>query len=294
MTPTAVTPAARAKRPSATRPSAGAGSGPHPSTPRGGHRATVTRRPAPRGTRRVSGPARSADRPADRATVGQTSRPTPSARAVAAAAAVAGSLGAVPARSARPVTGSSRPARDRTAARPRRVSGPARPGLRPRTATPEPRRPLATRSLSFLRALPDHSLLDRVVRGRIWIPLLGVLLVGIVAMQVEVLKLNAGIGRSTVQAAAFQTENQQLRASVAQLGSDQTIESEAAKMGMKTAAPTSIGFLAGGGSQTVARAASAIHAPDASSFAYQLQARTARAASAAAAAGSAQADSTDE
>jgi hypothetical protein len=247
MTPTAVTPAARAKRPSATRAPGGTGSSPHPSTPRGGHRATVARPTAPRSTRRVSGPARPADRPSDR-----------------------------------------------TAPRPRRVSGPARPARRVRLETPEPRRPLATRSLSFLRALPDHSLLDRVVRGRIWIPLLGVLLVGIVAMQVEVLKLNAGIGRSTVQAAAFQTENQQLRSTVAQLGSDQTIESEAATMGMRMAAPTSIGFLAGGGSQTVARAASAIHAPDGSSFAYQLQERTAQAASAAEAAGSSQADSADE
>jgi hypothetical protein len=186
---------------------------------------------------------------------------------------------------------SPRPARRAaTPTRAGRLSGPLRAGRR---STQEPSRPLAARSWTYLRALPDHSLLDRVVRGRLWIPLLGVLLVGIVAMQVEVLKLNAGIGRSTVQAATFQTENQQLRSTVAQLSSDQTIESEAAAMGMKMAAPTAIGFLGNGSAQTAARAAGSIRAPNAADFAEQLQQRSATAAEAALAAGSTQADSTN-
>ena len=81
-------------------------------------------------------------------------------------------------------------------ARPRRVSGPAPSPPDPDNAHPVRRRqpagPLGVRALAFVRSLPDHSLLDRLVRGRAWIPLLGVLLAGIVAMQVEVLKLGAG------------------------------------------------------------------------------------------------------
>ena len=60
------------------------------------------------------------------------------------------------------------------------------------------------RTAAYVRALPDHALLDRIIRGRAWIPLLGVLLAGIVAMQVEVLKLNAGIGRSIERGSALQ------------------------------------------------------------------------------------------
>jgi hypothetical protein len=78
---------------------------------------------------------------------------------------------------------------------PRRVSGPVR-GRLADTVTSRPTRPaarrdrsapLGARALAFVRALPDHPLLDRLIRGRAWIPILGVMLAGIVAMQVEVL-----------------------------------------------------------------------------------------------------------
>jgi hypothetical protein len=57
---------------------------------------------------------------------------------------------------------------------PRRVSGPARRRRRARSTV-----------LERLLALPDHRLVDRLVRGRVWIPLIGFLLIGIVAMQVS-------------------------------------------------------------------------------------------------------------
>ena len=57
-------------------------------------------------------------------------------------------------------------------------------------------------------SLPDHSLLDRVVRGRAWIPLLGVLLAGIVAAQVEILKLGASMGRSLEQTTTLTSQNE--------------------------------------------------------------------------------------
>ena len=95
------------------------------------------------------------------------------------------------------------------------LPAPARTRRRPRPALPRPRIRLPPRgcrasqlpspgalargAVAFVASLPESSLLDRVIRGRIWIPLLGVLLVGIVGMQVENLKLNAGLGGAIEQ-----------------------------------------------------------------------------------------------
>ncbi len=151
---------------------------------------------------------------------------------------------------------------------PRRVSGPA-PSPRTRTTrtpTAPPRRRLGVHALTFVRSLPDHSLLDRLIRGRAWIPLLGVLLAGIVAMQVEVLKLGAGIGRSIERGTQLQSENELLRASVATLGDDQRIERIAAGMGMVMPAADAVNFLSPRPSGYVQRAASSIHQPDGTTF----------------------------
>jgi cell division protein FtsL len=117
-----------------------------------------------------------------------------------------------------------------------------------------------------VRALPDHVLLDRIIRGRVWIPLLGVLLAGIVAMQVEVLKLNAGIGRSLERSSSLQGQNELLRASVARLSDEQRIERiAAAQMGMVMPAPTQLRFVHSG-ARSVERALGSIHAPDGTNF----------------------------
>jgi cell division protein FtsL len=162
---------------------------------------------------------------------------------------------------------------------PRRVSGPV-PGItapRPTAPRTTPRRaprvdtaarvPGSARALARLRTLPDHLLLDRVVRGRLWIPLLGMLLVGIVAMQVEVLKLNASIGHSMVHSTQLQSENQLLRASVSRLSDDQRIESEAVDLGMSMPAATQPLFVSNATSGNLSRALANIHTPDATAFA---------------------------
>jgi hypothetical protein len=182
----------------------------------------------------------------------------------------------------------SRKVRKQTASRiPRRVSGPvrgrvggatvARPPAAPTTPSRSRRarsapasRPgagAAARAGAFVRSLPDHGLLDRIVRGRAWIPLLGVLLAGIVAMQVEVLKLGASIGRSLERSTALEGRNELLRANVAALADDQRIERLAAKMGMIMPGPDQVGFLAATKSGNVGRAMANIHAPDPGNFA---------------------------
>jgi hypothetical protein len=172
-----------------------------------------------------------------------------------------------PRRVSGPLSGRTRQQTAGTATAPARVRAPRRPASGHASG-----RPLLARSAAFVRALPDHSLLDRIVRGRAWIPLIGVLLAGIVAMQVEVLKLNAGIGRSLVRGSALQSQNALLRAQVATLADDQRIETKAAQMGMVMPAPGSIKFLSLGNAVALQRALTSFHQPDASAFTSDLTA----------------------
>ncbi len=198
-----------------------------PSAARGsGHRSNVRRSVAPPAPRRVSGPA---------------------------AGTASGGVIAVPA------PGRARPTRERTAPSRPRTSRPRR-GVG--SAARVPRR---LRTTAYLRALPDHVLLDRIIRGRVWIPLLGVLLAGIVFMQVEVLKLNAGIGRSLERGSALQAQNELLRAGVSQLSDEQRIERIAAQLGMVMPAPEQLRFVKTGTGATQ-RALGSIHAPDTTDF----------------------------
>jgi cell division protein FtsL len=166
------------------------------------------------------------------------------------------------------------------------VALPARTRPRPRPALPRPSvrlprlprlphvelpRPgaLARAAAAFVASLPESSLLDRVIRGRIWIPLLGVLLVGIVGMQVENLKVNAGLGRAIAQTSTLQSRNDWLRDDVAQLSDPQRIEGIAARHDMLMAPPSVTKFLRAGGtsSASVRAAIAGIHAPGSTYFA---------------------------
>jgi hypothetical protein len=166
----------------------------------------------------------------------------------------------------------TRPARPaRTAApprRPRRVSGPA---PRPARAREPRRRTLAERLNQFLRGLPEHALLDRLVRGRAWIPLLGVMLGGIVAMQVELLKLNSTTSRSIELASALQSRNDILRAEVAADSAPGRIERLGLRMGMIMPGPEAITFLKAR-SANPRRAATRIQPPNIPAFLAALQA----------------------
>jgi cell division protein FtsL len=107
------------------------------------------------------------------------------------------------------------------------VSGPAR-GRRLRRG----RATLGARAVAGLRALPDHGVVERLTRGRLWIGLIGCLLLGLVSMQVALLKLNAGIGRAVQQGANLERRNGELRAEISRLGSEQRIQAMGAKLGL--------------------------------------------------------------
>jgi hypothetical protein len=97
-----------------------------------------------------------------------------------------------------------------------------------------------------------------------------VLLVGIVAMQVEILKLGAGMGRWIHRSSTLQSRNEALQANVAALMDDSRIEQLAAKAGMVMPSPTALSFLSAQPASDATRAASNIHAPDPSNFTAQL------------------------
>lgn len=149
---------------------------------------------------------------------------------------------------------------------PRRRSGPSRPHARsapPRTA---PRRRQSTESFAalgrFALRVPDARVLDRLIRGRLWIGLIAGALVLLVFMQVSLLKLNTGISADVLAAQGLQRDNAQLRASVSSLDSGQRIQDIAARRGMVMPDDGQLRFLQATAPGDGARAARAITAPD--------------------------------
>ena len=92
------------------------------------------------------------------------------------------------------------------------------------------------------------------------------LLAGIVAAQVEILKLGASMGRSLEQTTALTTQNEQLRGSVAALSDDQRIERIASTMGMVLPPPGAVGYIVAKGGRNVGGALANIHTPDPAAF----------------------------
>jgi hypothetical protein len=153
----------------------------------------------------------------------------------------------------------------------KRAPGPVfRPRPRPVPEAPRERETqqggLARRAGRIVVSLPDHPWLDRVVRGRVWIPLLGVLLAGIVASQVEILKLGASMGRSLEQTSTLTNRNEQLRGTVAALSDDQRIQRLASAMGLVLPPAGAVGYLRADRDGNVGRALANIHTPDSSAF----------------------------
>jgi hypothetical protein len=119
-------------------------------------------------------------------------------------------------------------ARRRTApVHPRRLSGPVR---RPAPVGP----PVRGRTGAFerLSRLPDHYVVDRLLRGRVCIWVIGIMLGGIVAMQVSLLRLNAGISRAVQTQSTLELKNASLQAAIAEQTSGDRLRAAAAAEGM--------------------------------------------------------------
>jgi hypothetical protein len=103
--------------------------------------------------------------------------------------------------------------------------------------------PVALRLAAAVHAVAEHRFLDRIIRGRAWIAVVGVGLIGIVFMQVSMLRMNAGIGRAVEQASTLERQNAALQASISQLSSGDRIATVAGKLGFVLPPGGSVRFL---------------------------------------------------
>jgi hypothetical protein len=156
-----------------------------------------------------------------------------------------------------------------TAPRPRRVSGPAR---RPLVDRPASRRSpeyagIALGLTEALSRLSEHRLLDRLIRGRTWIVLVAFALIGIVTLQLGLLRLNAGIGHALEKEASLQRENAALSIENSELAAGDLVESSASRLGMEVVPTGALRFLTARPAADPSRAVAALSAPVASSSA---------------------------
>lgn len=145
--------------------------------------------------------------------------------------------------------------------RPRRVSGPARQPVRAPERSVESERGLALGLLAGLRSLSSNPSLDRLIRGRTWIALIAFALIGIVTLQLLVLKLNANIGHALVQEGQLQRENAALSIESSELAAGERVESQAVHLGMQLVPEGALRFLSIDPHADIARAAAALSAP---------------------------------
>jgi cell division protein FtsL len=146
---------------------------------------------------------------------------------------------------------------------PRRTSGPARThrGGAAGWAGPSPRGRTAPPVVQTLRRLPDARVLDRLLRGRAWIALVAVALLGIVFMQVSLLKLNSGISQAVAASDTLARENAQLQTVVSSLDADARIQETASLTGLQMPAAGDVRYL-DARQADAARAARSITPPD--------------------------------
>ncbi len=119
----------------------------------------------------------------------------------------------------------------------------------PRRARPKTKRavggqliPLAGRTAVAVGQLPDSGLVVRMTRGRAWIGVLGVLLVGIVALNVVTLSFAASSGKIDEQLTALDQENSILGGRVARLDGIGNVRRAAAPLGLAMPSSDAIQF----------------------------------------------------
>jgi len=134
------------------------------------------------------------------------------------------------------------PKRKAPARKPHRADAVPAPARRAPARRPAPKRAPATarpklavvagRTAVAVSQLPDSSLVVRMTRGRAWIAVLGVLLVGIVALNVATLSFAASSGKIDEQITALEEENSMLESREAKYFSTARIRNEGAAAGL--------------------------------------------------------------
>jgi hypothetical protein len=172
-------------------------------------------------------------------------RPTPKGRAVAAPAA--------PARKApaRKSPARKSPTRKAPGRKPAARQAPARAPRRARTSSRAAAVggqliPFAGRTAVAVGQLPDSGLMVRMTRGRAWIAVLGVLLVGIVGLNVVTLSFAASSGKIDAAITALGQENPILEGRDTRLTSPGPIRQAAIPLGLAMPASEEIHFTEAG------------------------------------------------
>jgi hypothetical protein len=127
----------------------------------------------------------------------------------------------------------------RKAAPPRPIRARPAPARAPRQPRRKPGRsagaqliPIAVGTANAVRHLPDTGLVVRMTRGRAWIGVLGVLLAGIVALNVLTLSFAASAGQIDQNIQALDRENSILRGRDAQRSGVARVRHDAAPLGL--------------------------------------------------------------
>jgi hypothetical protein len=143
----------------------------------------------------------------------------------------------------------------------RRISGPERRQPPAGAARRLERGGLLLELISALERLASHRLLDRLIRGRAWLALVVFALIGIVTLQLTLLKLNGAVGRGLQSQALLQRENATLSIENSEMAATERIQSRAAQMGMEFASSGALRFLTANPASDLKRSASVLSAP---------------------------------
>ncbi len=168
--------------------------------------------------------------PARKAGVAAPARPAPKRKPARKGLGRKASAATAPARkgTARKASAATAPARKAPARR-----TPARKSPSRRAAQGGQLIPIAVgRTAATVRGLPDSGPIVRLTRGRSWIALLGVLLVGIVALNVVTLSFAASAGRIDANSTTLEHENSALGGRKETKYSQERIRHEAAQIGL--------------------------------------------------------------
>jgi hypothetical protein len=103
--------------------------------------------------------------------------------------------------------------------------------------------PIAVGTATAVRHLPDSNLMVRMTRGRVWIGVLGVLLVGIVAVNVITLSIAASAGHIDQNIAALDSENSILHTRDAQRSGSARVRHDAGALGLVPATTDQLAYV---------------------------------------------------
>jgi hypothetical protein len=114
--------------------------------------------------------------------------------------------------------------------------------------------PIAVGTAAAVRKLPDSNLIVRLTQGRAWIGLLGVLLAGIVALNVITLSLAATAGHVDQNIQALRQENSILAGRDAQRSGSERVRHAGASLGLSAVAIEEVGYVEAGAGDVAAAA----------------------------------------